>query len=1194
MDQELRELVLQMQELVPALQAISKRPGESSGSTGMDRSIDKLIVALGQLAVKLDTSKKTRIAEEEAVKQFAKSVDKTTEAIDEENKQRKAATDKLKEEIKDREEDLRLSKLSKAEREREERERKAKEAKEMAAVSNQKARAQAEEMRRVKGSSQELFDSLSTTGGSAEILKAKFLSLGGESVGAHVGLRMFSAGIEGTTKSLQTFAKGLLNGERGAQLSAKALTDFATPLINAAEIIGGVLTALSFIPGPIGLMSRGARIAGAALFGVGAAAGSAAVKFNEIGAKQLDTLLKSYNELSGAGINLTSGLEGTLDLMHTLNLTTTEAAQLNELLAKSSKQLAQMGGTAALGAQRFAQVSGALIKSGLGEEFERMGITQQEQREAALLYMSIQARTGQLQLKNIQQLTEESGKFVHELDRAAQLTGTTRKEQQEAREAAMAETRFRAALIDARQRGDTEDQRQLEIAQRTSAILKSLGDEKGAIGVLQQAAGRGALTTPEAIAAEQTYRLSEILAQPNITDQQILASLAKNGQINQQQFAATNRLIGGIDILQTSIVGVDNAVIRQTTLAEEAAKAGFTGPDDITKFLEEQEKKRKQPGGDLSLMIGAGRAQQAAAMTMEAGIATFNYAADINQAASKTFADEVSKFGDIVGFKSPAGGVPTYTAPGSAAIPAGMNVETTNKRVESAKADLKSLNEKIKAQEEKLAQAKTDAEKQEAKSEIERLKGELNTANKRANAAELEQIAARNRAKLAAAGAVKPIDTKLLDALSAGGITDRRAQANVLAQIQAESGGVPKSENLKYTPERLLEKFPKKFRNIQDARAVVAGGEEAIGERIYGGRMGNLAPGEGYKYRGRGLVQLTGKDNYKQIGDLIGVDLVNKPELANDPVIAQKIAVAYLTQRQKAMGLDLTKSGDASKALGFADPTGEETSKRAAMADIIATKIPGAAQGGVLSGPKSGYPAMLHGTEAVIPLKNGMVPVSMPGLNEMMLFNRGLSTRIVDISRKIDTVNISSNIVTSLLETTTQHQAVQNNTTSIENKERTDRDNSISVTLKSLNEVLLTNRALQSQMAEVSQQKTNVPNNIADIVSKAITEGFATVKPLTNQASMSNKEPVVPVKDTVISVTVPGLDELTSSNRSMDTQVQVLRNEVGSLMRELTTAIMSIKDSDQQQRMIELLESISRSQQTTASASTRMAQLAAN
>ena len=1058
MDQELRDLVEQMQDLISLLKKLNKEPGQTEGANvnksadKMVRGVDRMVVALGQLAVKLDTTKRTKAAEEEAVKKFTKSVEKTSEALDKEAKVREesAAAEKKREE--EQAELDRRSKMSQLERDKEDYQHQLKKHKEDRDNTVKKLREDADLHKKSKGSVEGLFDSLSSTGGTAEVLKSKLFSLGGESVTAQAGLRVLYAGAEGAAKGLKTFSTGLLEGQRGAQLTAKSMTDFATPLLQAADVLGGILSIASFfVPG--GPIIKFGMRAGAALLGLGSAAVSAGLKLNEISAKQLDTLMKSFNDLSGAGIGLTTGLEGTLDLMHTLNMTAAEAAQFNEMLGKSTKQLSLMGGTAAMGADRFAKVAGGLVKSGIGEEFERMGITQQEQREAALLYMSIQARTGQLQLKNIQQLTEESGKFVQELDMAAQLTGTTRKEQQEAREAAMTETRFRAALVDARQRGDKEDQRQLEIAQRTSAILKSMGDEKGALGVLQQAAGRGALTTPEAIAAEQTYRLSEILSQPNITDQQILATLAKNGQINQQQFSATNRLIGNIDALQTGVVGLDNVVLRGTTLAEEAAKAGFTGPDDVTKFLAEQDKKRKAPDGDIGLMVSAGRSQQSAAMMMEKSINIFNVAAELNHTASKAFDTAVKKFGDVMGVKV-AGGTATSSA-AAAAVRPGMFGEATPTQ---ARAALEQQTQRIKSIEESAAAAEdraralekdakaSRAEKDAARAKADELAAQMAQESRLLRQAQLEEQNARRAQRRAPA----TVDSKLMSALSAGGITDKRAQANIMAQVQAESGGVAKSESLKYSPERLMQVFPKKFRDIDEARQVAAGGEQAIAERVYGGRMGNTAAGEGFRYRGRGLIQLTGKDNYKKFGDLIGVDLVSNPDLANDPDIARKLAVAYFAEKQKS-GVDLTKSGQVSKAVGHVDIGGAESSRRAAMADAIAGMMPQAAKGAVLNGPMSGYPAMLHGQEAVIPLQDGAVPV-----------------------------------------------------------------------------------------------------------------------------------------------TLPALDELVSSNRAVDAQVQVLRNEMGSMMRELTNAMLSIKDGGSQQRMIELLESISRNQQTTATASTRMAQLASN
>lgn len=65
-----------------------------------------------------------------------------------------------------------------------------------------------------------------------------------------------------------------------------------------------------------------------------------------------------------------------------------------------------------------------------------------------------------------------------------------------------------------------------------------------------------------------------------------------------------------------------------------------------------------------------------------------------------------------------------------------------------------------------------------------------------------------------------------------------------------------------------------------------------------GRRLGNTEMGDGPRFRGRGLIQLTGRYNYTKVGGRIGVDLVSKPELANDPSVAAKILADFIKQRE--------------------------------------------------------------------------------------------------------------------------------------------------------------------------------------------------------------------------------------------------------------------------------------------------------
>ncbi|WP_426237528.1 glycoside hydrolase family 19 protein [Pseudomonas sp. TWP3-2] len=152
---------------------------------------------------------------------------------------------------------------------------------------------------------------------------------------------------------------------------------------------------------------------------------------------------------------------------------------------------------------------------------------------------------------------------------------------------------------------------------------------------------------------------------------------------------------------------------------------------------------------------------------------------------------------------------------------------------------------------------------------------------------------------------------QLIQAMDAGGITDPKSKAMLMANVDHESGGFKKSEeNLNYSAKRLQEVFPKYYKDADSARAD-AGNPEAIANKVYGGRMGNKDPGDGYKFRGRGALQLTGRAQYEEMGKKLGVDLVNNPELAADPKYSAQIAV----QHWKSSGADkAAQAGDMDKA----------------------------------------------------------------------------------------------------------------------------------------------------------------------------------------------------------------------------------------------------------------------------------------
>ena len=111
------------------------------------------------------------------------------------------------------------------------------------------------------------------------------------------------------------------------------------------------------------------------------------------------------------------------------------------------------------------------------------------------------------------------------------------------------------------------------------------------------------------------------------------------------------------------------------------------------------------------------------------------------------------------------------------------------------------------------------------------------------------------------------------------GVADSQQRlAHFFAQVLHESGCLRfDTEGLNYSEAGLLKVFPKYFRTAEEAKAY-ARQPEKIANRVYSNRMGNgdEASGDGWKYRGRGLIQLTGKDNYQAFATWVGDPLIMK------------------------------------------------------------------------------------------------------------------------------------------------------------------------------------------------------------------------------------------------------------------------------------------------------------------------------
>ena len=128
-------------------------------------------------------------------------------------------------------------------------------------------------------------------------------------------------------------------------------------------------------------------------------------------------------------------------------------------------------------------------------------------------------------------------------------------------------------------------------------------------------------------------------------------------------------------------------------------------------------------------------------------------------------------------------------------------------------------------------------------------------------------------------------------------INTPQRQACFLAQVMHESNSFKSlEENLNYSAQALMRTWPSRFPDIDTAEKFEHNPEK-IANKVYAGRMGNIEEGDGYAYRGRGLIQLTGRENYANFGHNAGVDVLSNPDLLTTPEYAALSAGWYWNKR---------------------------------------------------------------------------------------------------------------------------------------------------------------------------------------------------------------------------------------------------------------------------------------------------------
>lgn len=192
----------------------------------------------------------------------------------------------------------------------------------------------------------------------------------------------------------------------------------------------------------------------------------------------------------------------------------------------------------------------------------------------------------------------------------------------------------------------------------------------------------------------------------------------------------------------------------------------------------------------------------------------------------------------------------------------------------------------------------------------------------------------------------------IIKRLNAKGITNPNSQAGILSIVSKESEFIPRDETTyrNTSNARIRQIFGSRVAQLSDPElSALKANDIAFYDQVYGMKwpqlgLGNDKPGDGYKYRGRGFNGITGKYSYAKYGKAIGVDLVNKPDLANDVAIATDILVEYYKDQFKnpknklenynSTGINDFKNVQDSTAAFYHATAGWGKSMRAINADV--------------------------------------------------------------------------------------------------------------------------------------------------------------------------------------------------------------------------------------------------------------------
>ena len=303
---------------------------------------------------------------------------------------------------------------------------------------------------------------------------------------------LFAAGIKGAYAGTIAYQDAILEGAGANTAAAAQVAAQMDALASSIEATGSSMISLGaetaktafdliLFGGPLrALVGVIMLLVGAAIAYEGYEKQSQAAQMKrdaELQKKQAaiyDELYKDFTQLSQASLTGAGGMTELWTQMNKVGMSVKDFAKFNRILVESASAMATFGNSAVEGVKKFTDVAGSVIRSGFGDVFRAMGMTNEDMADHTAKYMEQQSRLGLLQGKSVADLQKGTANYIYELDRVATLTGQSRKEQEKAREAVRQIQQLRAAEFIAREKGDKGKAEELaQVAKNAAALMRS-------------------------------------------------------------------------------------------------------------------------------------------------------------------------------------------------------------------------------------------------------------------------------------------------------------------------------------------------------------------------------------------------------------------------------------------------------------------------------------------------------------------------------------------------------------------------------------------------------------------------------------------------------------------------------------------------------------------------------------------------